>query len=187
MADFSGLREGKSCRDPPCRDRRRCRAAVLHRSAPGLPPAPDLGVSSWGGTGMGAVLLALPCSSRKCGVSRRVPPWALVSSWARWGGAKKALSAEKQDVGPGDCGFASLRRPLDGGSLCSRRLFHLPLLSRCSSARSRQGRACKLPKQPCCNAGPGTGSVPAWRTRAPETGAGTRARHPDPPGVGSDR
>lgn len=44
---------------------------------------------------MGAVLPVLPCSSHKRGVSRRVPPWALVSSWARGGGEQKKHLALK--------------------------------------------------------------------------------------------
>lgn len=97
-----------------------------------------------------------------------VPPLGLgFLSGAR--GVREVLWDEKQDAGLGDCGFASLRRPLDGGSLCCRRLFHLPLLSRCSSAQSR----CQHSRAGCAR-----GADPRAGTLIPTMGHTDGISHP---------
>lgn len=106
--------------------------------------------------------------SQFCGVSHTSPPWAWVSSPVQ-GGVREVLWDEKQDAGLGDCGFASLRRPLDGGSLCCRRLFHLPLLSRCSSAQSR----CQHSRAGCAR-----GADPRGGTLIPTMGHTDGISHP---------
>lgn len=83
-------------------------------------------------------------------------PWFPLQQ-GRGGGKKKHIAMRSiSDVSAEGCGFASRCRPLDGGRLCSRRLFHLPPLS---PARPGQSLAIAKPDVPGCDAGSGPGRV----------------------------